>query len=71
MNTIYFLIGTLFGFALWATWLFAVASKLNRKRNADLADMNRQMLSEMTEANRLRHVQITALRDLANAMRGE
>lgn len=71
MNTIYFLIGAIAGVTACIMWLIYTMTEVRRSAVNKGDDLNRQILSEMTEANRLRHVQITALRDLANAMRGE
>ena len=71
MNTVYFLIGCIAGVAACILWLIYTMAEVRRTAVNKGDDLNRQILSEMTEANRLRHVQITALRDLANAMRGE
>ena len=71
MNTIYFLIGAISGVAACIMWLIYTMAEVRRAAVNKGDDLNRQILSEMTEANRRRHVQITALRDLASAMRGE
>ena len=71
MSSIYFLIGTIAVVAACIMCLIYTMTEVRRSAVNKGDDLNRQILSEMTEANRLRHVQITALCDLANAMRGE